>query len=479
LPRLAWGHVGSVTRLGRLTDGTSRLGIIRVVEAGIAYFPPPLEPYVWSQASLNYVGQYEMAWTEGDPEAVWSIADLAERLQRGTPSKEQLKTLDNIADALVATAELLHEHDQRLGLLDTRNVLIVPGSDGQRVILPDLGFVWRGSHGEFPWKDSPGRPRWLNEDPRENPSARLWEVEPVLQQFTSADAAGDEQEMPPAQSDLKTLARLFAAVLTGRTEPIISAPNAAPVWEVLRSVLKGDIKTATQFRQRLNEHRLSEHWLSPHGPPAPATHGAPVALLGCLGILSLLGAGIAALYLAGFFDRNPTAASHAKTPSTGSQLAGSAKSTTKTTKSTGPAHPLDKREVDWKTRPASNAAELADLIRQLDQTKDPKLFRELLVKHYQVYEGADPATRDRIRPWVEFFRGQYVDGWERRYREADAELIKNIGIRYETGRRVHELHGELADLRQQYEPISPSLNERENQCLLISELRSRELGSPP
>src|SRR5262249_17487994 len=152
--------------------------------------------------------------------------------------------------------------------------------------LPDLGFIWRGSHGDLPWKDSPGRPRWLNENPRENPSARLWEDEPVRQQFTSAEAAGDEPEMVPSQSDLKTIARLFAAVLTGRTERIVSAPNRAPVWELLRSVLKGDIKTATQFRQRLNQHRLSEHWLIPHGPPSSSARQTPVALLGCLGILT-------------------------------------------------------------------------------------------------------------------------------------------------------------------------------------------------
>src|SRR5262245_5979569 len=80
--RLAWGHVGSVTRPGRLTDGTSRPGVIRVVEAGISYNPPPLDPYIWSQASLNYVGQYEMAWSEGDPAAVPSLADIAAEIQR-------------------------------------------------------------------------------------------------------------------------------------------------------------------------------------------------------------------------------------------------------------------------------------------------------------------------------------------------------------------------------------------------------------
>src|SRR5439155_12163271 len=127
--------------------------------------------------------------------AVPSLADFAAELQRATPSKAQLAMLDNVADALLASAEKLHEHNQRLGLLEPGNVLIVLGSEGRRIVLPDLGFVWRGSHGEFPWKDSPGRPRWLNDNPRENPSARLWDAPPAAQQFTSAEAAGENLEL--------------------------------------------------------------------------------------------------------------------------------------------------------------------------------------------------------------------------------------------------------------------------------------------
>jgi hypothetical protein len=474
--RLAWGHVGSVTRPGRLSDGTSRPGVIRVVEAGISYFPPALEPYVWSQASLNYVGQYEMAWPEGDPAAVRSLADFAAELQRGTPSKTQLKMLDQIADALLANTEKLHEQDQRLGLLELGNVLIVPGSEGRTLVLPDLGFVWRGSHGKFPWKDSPGRPRWLDEDARANQNAKLWDEEPVWQQFTSAEAAGDDHDPVPPQSDLKTLARMFAAVLTGRIERDISPPNQAPVWTLLRSILKGDIGTAAEFRRRLNEHRLSGHWLNPNGPPKPSANAAPAALLGCLALLLLLSAGVAALYFAGYFD-SATVASNTQ-PTSGSHLATATTSAAKTSKSAGPAHPLDKKEVDWKNKPKSPPEDGADTIRKLDQAKDPKLLLDLLTKLYQQYEAGDAATRDKLRPWVEFYRGVYLDGWVARYRDADDEVIKNIGLRYEAGRRIHDLYQELAGLRQQYEPISPSLNEREMRCLEISELRSRELGSP-
>jgi hypothetical protein len=270
----------------------------------------------------------------------------------------------------------------------------------------------------------------------------------------------------PPQSDLKTLARLFAAVLTGRVERDIAAPNAAAVWGVLRSVVRGEIATAAQFRERLNEHRLSEHWLAPHGPKSTSR---TVPVFGAIAFLLIVSS---VILLVVFGDRLREGA---VAPSN-STLASTAKTTNQ---NIGPAHPLDKTEVDWKRRPAAQPTEIADLIKQLDEAKDPKQMVELLIKLYQVYEHSDAATRDRIRPWVEFYRGLYLDNWEMRYREADDAVIKNIGLRYEVGRRVHELNQELEGLRGQYEPISPSLDGRESQCLLISELRSRELGSPP
>src|SRR5262249_11984386 len=196
--------------------------------------------------------------------------------------------------------------------------------------------VWRGSHGQFPWKDSPGRPRWLNEDPRENPNSRLWDAEPAAQQFTSAEAAGDDEGLVPPQSDLKTLARLFATVLTGRVERDIVAPNAAPVWGVLRAVLKGDIKTADHFRERLREHHLSQHWLAPKGPK---TNSRAVPILGALALLGIVGG---VVLLLAYGDRFRNAATSGPDSSV---AAATSKSTARSTKqNAGPAHPLDKTE---------------------------------------------------------------------------------------------------------------------------------------
>lgn len=466
--RLAWGHVGSLTTPGRLSDGTSRPGVIRVVEANIHYDVPPLDPYVWSPAGPNLVNQYEMFWTEGNPAEVRSLADLGAELRGGNPSKPRLKVLDNAADALLETAQRLHARDCRLGLLHPANVLLVPGSDGRRLVLPDLGFTWTGSHGSFPWKDSPGRPKWLAEDPRENPNLRLWDEQPVWQQFISSTETNGYQQLVSVEVDLKTLARIFAAVLTGRIDREVPVPNAAPVWGVLRSVMKGDIKTAEEFRVRLAEHPLSEHWLAPR--PAQPKKSGLLPLAACLALALLTGLGsLAGLYYGGFLN--------SEKPDETSQVASNS---SPKTSSKQPAHALEKIEVDWKNRPTTPPPPdtgFDELLKQFDAAHDPKVWRDLLERMYGQYLNSDGPTRDKLRPWIEHLRSRFVDDWERRYREADDAVVKNPAQRYESGQQIYGLYQELVGLREQYESISPSLNERELQCLEIADLRSRELGS--
>src|SRR5207248_936307 len=106
------------------------------------------------------------------------------------------------------------------------NILIHDAAEGLEIVLPDLGFLWLGSHGKPPWSDSPGRPKWLEEDRSVNVIARLWDKEPVWQQFSwSPDP--EALPVPEAASDLRTLARIFAEVLTGRTENSLIIPPHA------------------------------------------------------------------------------------------------------------------------------------------------------------------------------------------------------------------------------------------------------------
>ena len=281
-----WGHAGNINFLDQLTDRTGRRAVVRLTGAGIRYVGPPLDRHIW-QPALEQPGRYEMIWLEGDPAKLPTLGDFANELRQGKPTAKALARLDQFADRLLVTTHTLHQHGWRLGLLHLGNILLCDSPDGLELVLPDLGFLWLGSHGKPPWTDSPGRPKWLDEDRGVNKIARLWDHEPVWQQFSwSPDEA--ELPIPEAAADLHTLARIFAAVLTGRTENSLTVPpNAAPCWEVLRAVMNGEVATAEEFRNRLAAKPLSTHWTAPKLAVPKKKPILPVILL----LLLLLGGG--------------------------------------------------------------------------------------------------------------------------------------------------------------------------------------------
>jgi hypothetical protein len=140
-----------------------------------------------------------------------------------------------------------------------------------------------------------------------------------------------------------------------------------------------------------------------------------------------------------------------------------------------------KIETDWKNKPGSRppeGSEFDKLLKLFDATADPKIWLDLLAKMYDLYDKSSESDKKAILPWVEHCRGRYVSDWARRYKETDAEVVKDPSRRYEIAKNIRELNQELGGLRQKHEPISPSLNERESECLDISALRSSELGLP-
>ncbi len=477
--RLAWGLAGNVNFAGELSDQTGREGVIRLVGTGISYKAPPLDRYVW-QTSLEQPGRYEMAWSgdQGDPAQVQTLADLGAELRRGpTPAKQRLQQLDRVAQTLLQTTQVLHDNNRRLGLLHPGNVLLVPNSETGEVVLPDLGFIWTGKHGEPPWEDNPARPAWLEKDPSRNRNAAFWDEEPARQQFTSPI---DDLPVVSVESDLKTLARIFASVLTGKAERNpVAPPNAAECWNVLKAVLKGEIKTAEEFSSRLAEKPLSLTWAKPAPPPKKSKAPLVVLLLGlllCVGPLGLLGY----LYQAG---RPPFA--KATTPSTGPLASNTATSSSKTPTSGAPTSgkssstsTVRKVEVDWKNKPAGKPtlSELDSLMSQFDATKDPKRRVEILTQMYALYGRSDEKEQKGMAPFIEWARGVYVNDWTKRYHTADDSLLKQA-TRLDGAKAINDLNVELTGLRQKSEPISPSLNERETQCLEVSGLRATELGS--
>lgn len=475
--KLPWGHAGTVNTPGELSDLTGRPGVIRLVGAGMHYDAPPLDRHVWLPA-LEQPGRFEMAWTEGDPAEVRTIADLAADLRAPSASPASLRLMDSVADTLLRMTEQLHEHGWRLGLLHSANVLVVPNSNGRELVLPDLGFTWRGAHGSPPWKESPGRPQWLDEDRGVNRIARLWDEDPVFQQFVCDNDLG--VAVVPETSDLKTLARLFAALYTGQPEREVRALTPAPAWATLRAVMSGEIASASQFRTALQKAPIGTLWATPKAAP-PKKSKAPLILL--LLFLFLLCAGIPAGLIGAW--QMGWLASGTPTPSA-SQVAISTTANTKRTTTTKAKPPLGtqprpNKDLAWRTRPVGpipNDSALNALKKEYDATKDPKKRGEILGRMYAINLLSDPLLREREWHWIEYLRGQYVAEWVTRYKAADAVVQKDVTQRFTVAKDMNELNLELDSLRQKSQPYTPSLDEREKQCLEVSALRITELGSP-
>jgi hypothetical protein len=468
--KLAWGHAGSVNMKGELTDRTGRPGVVRLVGAGVFYDPPPLDHNIW-QPALEQHGRYEMVWGEGDPALVRSTADM-----RGEFS-DNPELLDQVADSVLQITQQLHTHDWRLGLLHPGNILPVPRTGGRELVLPDVGFTWRGSYGKPPWKDNPGRPAWLEESSR---NAAYWDEPPVFQQFSAENEFCDQVAV---ESDLHTLARIFAFYGTGRAEKNIPAtpPSPAPVWETLRDVLAGKVATADEFRARLEKTPLSQFFTVPR-PEQPRKRGLLATVL-IVFALFLLCAGLPVAGIAlWYFGEKPTNSAIASNSATSTGRAtGSSPTATSPKTSANNQRPKPTAQVNWREKPLEaipEQSELQALKKEYDAAKDAATKASILKRMYQINLLVDPKLRDREWHWMEYLRGQYVDEWIKRYREIDVKAQKDISLRYEVAQELQKLNAELDSLRQQSLPVSESLNERESQCLEVSALRARELGLP-
>ncbi|HEV3145667.1 MAG TPA: hypothetical protein VGZ47_17395 [Gemmataceae bacterium] len=460
--KVPWGHAGSVNMKGELTDRTGRPGVIRLIGAGVYYDSPPLDRNIWQRA-LEQHGRFEMVWTEADPAQVRPTSEMLADFRR------QPALLDQIAESLLQITQQLHDHGWRLGLLHPGNILPVPGTGGRELVLPDLGFTWRGSFGKPPWKDNPGRPSWLDESSR---NAVYWDEPPVFQQFT---AENEYSDLAPVESDLHTLARIFAFYGLGRAERELPAtsPSPAPVWDTLRDVLAGKVAMAEEFRARLEKTPLSQFFTVPQ-PDQPRKKGALAVLLLILGLLLLCG-GLPALGVAlWFLGGKPLAQTSFQGTPVGSRTGNSARSASS-------QRPQPSVPVHWRAKPLEAIPEQSELLalkKEYDAAKDPAARAGILKRMYQANLLADPKLRDREWHWMEYLRGQYVDEWIKRYHEIDLKVQKDITLRYEVAQELQKLNAELDGLRQVSLPVSDDLNERESQCLEISFLRANELGLP-
>jgi hypothetical protein len=468
---LPWGVVGS-NRYQRLKPGPGR-GIVRTEAGrGVVYHKPPLP-----SGALAWVPDGEDQWQmalnlSSSPHEATTLKELGVRslvefsrelrvLHRLTNRAaddearcQQLRQeVDLIAEQLLDLVTHLHGSACSIGLLNPESILILGEGPALRLILPDLGFVRTG--------EPRGRPPvWLRPDDefqlRWGP---LWEGrDPTLQQGKSdsgqPDRAPEGVTTAAARSlltqigfhtqevaDLKQIARIFAWVLNGQAESDIPTRDedpstAAPVWYVLDCVVRGQLGSAREFRERVRQHPLSQHFLPPDQLPRVAPD------LGSSGwgrLLALYSVGLAAIAATVFWAAIYTHPS----PDLG-----------------GP-YP-DPRQQPEKALPADSP--LRELVQQFQQAKDLDERFQVLMHCYAVSKLSwSEKDRKLEEHWRDYLRGQFQEQMRARLVLIPREAEEEPGALNDRVLEVKTLMGYLNQLPQT--SVHPSLIDQEKQCL--------------
>ncbi|OWK36461.1 hypothetical protein [Fimbriiglobus ruber] len=457
---LAWGSVGFLHEAAELAAQPGTRGVVRYVNADVRYAAPPL-PGGW-RAAPGQPGRYEMPWP-GDPGRARTLYHLRTDIERDAAAgtlrsgaSPRLTELDAVAGGLLDAADRLHAAGWTLGLFQPDNVLWNPHVAGHDAQLVDLGFTWTGSVGPPPWDASPGRPAWLT--PR---AGWLSGVPAVRRQF--ADPAAAYFDPVPPVEDVRTLARLFAWLLTGQPRADVTAPsrsNAPALWKLLAAAASGRVPTADAFRQKLAAEPLSAHFTDPIvlAPPVrpPAPTGSVVKILAGLLFVAALGVG-GALYA--FWPRPAVTA--------GGPPATTPTATGETPEPTPPP-----------ARPPASPETLKQAMDELQAALAAKDLPAADAKLKALYaldplSAADAAARQAKR-------GEFVNLCVAEYK-AILTLAGQPAQKVEAARRAKALEDVLKSLSAAH-PLPPSAAdalEKETQCLDFASRLARQLGSPP
>ena len=455
----AWGVVGFPPEAAELTAVPGSRGVVRFVSGDVSYVAPPLAGG-W-KPTPGVPGSFEMPWA-GDPAAARTLAHLRADLDRGgvagafkSAASPLLAELDAAAEGLLAAAAKLHAAGWTLGLVLPANVAWGAAREPHLI---DLGYTWQGAYDTPPWDASPGRPAWLDD------TATHWlsDIAPVRRQF--ADPSGTHFPRVEPVEDVRTLARLFAWLLTGKkAHEVVPANRAMPaaLWALLAEAAAGKVPTARAFGDRLAETPLSRHFTAELGPVAPPTNTViltpppPPAKSALSWLLPLAGVAIvvtvagvgAAMYLTATPDPGPVS------------------TTTSTTKQTDPPPPPPPTPLDF-------APLLADVDAALAK-KDGAAAAPKLQELYAVapVTAADAKVRQERRE-------KSLDLWVVDY-TAVAELARQPSRRLDAVAQLKALEARLRPLADGY-PLPPdaaALTTKEKQCLEFAALLARQLGS--
>ncbi len=451
---LAWGVVGFLHEAAELTTTPGSRGVVRFVNGDVSYAASPLAGG-W-KPTPGTPGRYEMPWP-GDPAAARTLTHLRADLDQAGPSgalksrfSPLLAELDAAAAGLLDAAANLHAAGWTLGLVSPVNVALNAAREPHLI---DLGFTWQGSFGPPPWEASPGRPAWLDD------SARwLSDVPAVRRQF--ADPSGKHFPRVEPVEDVRTLARLFAWLLTGLPrDKVVPANGATPaaLWALLADAAAGKVATAQEFRGRLAETPLSRNYTAEVVPPpdtTPVTPPPPPPK----SVLPWLAAGAAALALVAgcvavaFWPSGDTADTSTST----STAAGTPPSAV--------------------TPPAPTPPAFAALLAEVDAALAKKDGPATAAKLQQLYAVAPVSAADAKARQQR--REKSLDLWVADY-QAVALLAAQPSRRLDAVTQLKALEARLKPLTDGY-PLPPdatALTTKEKQCLEFAELLARQLGS--
>lgn len=312
LPSGAFGFVGT-DRWDVLSNG--RLGIIRNITedrdenslTSIGFVAPSTSPgrFAWRPGAVS--GTYENdVGTDRAPSDLSTYGTLFKfgtQLQtdlrsrgRLSPDDERLKLLDSIVEELIRSVAAVHKSGRTVGLLNPESIVFFLEEGELRLILPDVGFLWRGS---------PPGPKWI--ESLDDGWGELWHpVAADVFQRRGFDSAAQQQ-------DVVLLGRILFWILTGeKTEMEASlrkrffqttredSGQQAFCWQTLFQVLAAkkdtesfkldQINTLEKLWQKLRQNKLSEHFI--YRKPKPKRLAIPWArLIGLLLGLSVLSTG--------------------------------------------------------------------------------------------------------------------------------------------------------------------------------------------
>jgi len=436
-----WGMVGIAHEFKLHDKATQEYIIYRRVDKSVGYDPPSAEP-PWSP-SPNRPNTYEMVFI-GPIQQVRTLADMGESLRTlppASPDDSRLRKLDEAVAGLIREASRLQgPPGLGVGLLSPRNVLVT--EEGQ-VILPDVGFYWKG--GIIP-------PRWLIPEQEFRP---LWDD--VL-----FEAYAKRQEQCPVVAEIlnvQTVARVIAAALTGtparQVEPPAGSP--APIWLALADAAAGRVRTLRDLGQRLENTPPSQHYFytpakeepPPRGATAAEARGVrlPVIVSGIVAVVAVIAGGV--WFFLGSGSESP------KQPGDGQ---------VQVTPPPPTEQPKSEKPMD-----------LATGISQFDQAKGAEQG-SLLVDLLKAAKNAPTSQRQQVEPELTERRKRFLnDNWLKRYTKLQEEILTDQTRRFSLGQELRKLANELEQVRR-FPCADPNLDAQEKQWLEYAQELARQLN---